>query len=495
MRVQMLVHGFGGPAADFRVAGVFVVPQLVTGRFIELRQQVESDIRRLIVEGIGAGYVMAERTQRGLPREWLGTAAGCEFHGVQARREAGGDGFHVALHAGNLAGKEDFGPRAQLQGGREQGRRIDVGVAMNLTEAEELRMFQSRNHAQDAGLLAELQMVLEADQVEAIGAQVFLAELHGGPGTAARARIDQSHGLHGAEAQRIAAAAGEFLDRQASFEIGHGFIGQICRDVGGDGLGGQQGVHERFVLRAVEGAVEVIRGAIERLVVARSPESDGLIDRIGFHNRADAVVKEQAAGTGEASDFLGQRIAGQGAGGDDGDAGDAGVRHFADLLAADFDARMPTMMLTGTFPARVPAGTRTSTCITPATAPSTPPAYRTSAGWPSTTACTLSVGLGRGEDPALPSTPAGEVSPSPVANSETVLPAGAGAFAILNVPLSLSAAACPLPPASDVNRPGESAATCTWSGALWTPWYSTTTCNGPSAMPYGTTADTSGSQA
>src|ERR1017187_7267482 len=74
MRVQMLVHGCGGPPADFRVAGVFVVPQLVTGRFIELRQQVESDIRRLIVEGIGAGYVMAERAQRGLPREWLGTA-------------------------------------------------------------------------------------------------------------------------------------------------------------------------------------------------------------------------------------------------------------------------------------------------------------------------------------------------------------------------------------------------------------------------------------
>src|ERR1017187_2852168 len=75
---------------------------------------------------------------------------------------------------------------------------------------------------------------------------------------------------------------------------------------------------------------------------------------------------------------------------------------------------VPTMMLTGTFPARVPAGTRTSTCIAPATTPSTPPAYRTSAGWPSTTACTLSLGLGRGEDPALPSTPAGVVNPSPV---------------------------------------------------------------------------------
>ena len=79
---------------------------------------------------------------------------------------------------------------------------------MNLAEAEELRVLQPRNHAQDAGLLAELQMVLEADQVEAIGAQVLLPELHGGPGTAAGARIDQTHGLHRTEAQRIAAAAG-----------------------------------------------------------------------------------------------------------------------------------------------------------------------------------------------------------------------------------------------------------------------------------------------
>ena len=79
---------------------------------------------------------------------------------------------------------------------------------MDLAETQELRALQSRNHAQDAGLLAELQMVLEADQVEAIGAQVLLPELHGGPGTAAGTRIDQTHGLHGAEAQRIAAAAG-----------------------------------------------------------------------------------------------------------------------------------------------------------------------------------------------------------------------------------------------------------------------------------------------
>ena len=52
-------------------------------------------------------------------------------------------------------------------------------------------------------------MVLEADEVVAIGAEVFLAELHDGPGRLAGARIAQAHGLHGAEAQRVRAAAGE----------------------------------------------------------------------------------------------------------------------------------------------------------------------------------------------------------------------------------------------------------------------------------------------
>ncbi len=82
-------------------------------------------------------------------------------------------------------------------------------------------------------------MVLEAHQVEAVGAQIFLAKLHDGPGTAAGARIEQAHGFHGPEAQRIAAAAGQFLDGQAGFEIGDGFIGQIALNMRRDRLRGQ----------------------------------------------------------------------------------------------------------------------------------------------------------------------------------------------------------------------------------------------------------------
>ena len=44
---------------------------------------------------------------------------------------------------------------------------------MDLAVAQKLRILESGNHAQDARLFTELEMVLEADQVIAVGAQVF----------------------------------------------------------------------------------------------------------------------------------------------------------------------------------------------------------------------------------------------------------------------------------------------------------------------------------
>ena len=62
-------------------------------------------------------------------------------------------------------------------------------------------------------------MVLEADEVVAVGAEIFLAQLHDGPGHLAGARIAQADGLHGAEAEGVAAAAGGLFDGQAAFEV------------------------------------------------------------------------------------------------------------------------------------------------------------------------------------------------------------------------------------------------------------------------------------
>ena len=63
-----------------------------------------------------------------------------------------------------------------------------------------------------------------------------------------------------------------------------------------------------------------------------------VVHRIRLYDGADAVVEEEAAGAGQARDFVGQRIAGKRPGGDNGDAVNRAI--VADFLAPDFDARM-----------------------------------------------------------------------------------------------------------------------------------------------------------
>ncbi len=113
----------------------------------------------------------------------LRRGAGCgvsplrECGGVAAGEHAGGDGLGVALDAGKLAGDEDVGVGFELQGFGEQRGRVDVGVAVDLAVAEEVRVLEAGDQAQDACLLAELEVVLEADEVVGVGAEVFLPKL------------------------------------------------------------------------------------------------------------------------------------------------------------------------------------------------------------------------------------------------------------------------------------------------------------------------------
>ena len=90
----------------------------------------------------------------------------------------GGDRFHIAFDAADLSGEENLRVRFHLQRLGKQRGRIDVGVAVNLPVAQEARILESGDQAQDAGLLAELQMILKSDEVVGIGAQIFLAQLH-----------------------------------------------------------------------------------------------------------------------------------------------------------------------------------------------------------------------------------------------------------------------------------------------------------------------------
>ena len=102
--------------------------------------------------------------------------------------------------------------------GEERGG-VDVGVAMDLAEAEEGGVLKAGDEAEDAGLLGELEVILEADEVVGVGAEVFLAELDDGVGPAAGLRVVEAGRLHGAEAEGVAAAAGGFFDGEAAFEV------------------------------------------------------------------------------------------------------------------------------------------------------------------------------------------------------------------------------------------------------------------------------------
>ena len=54
---------------------------------------------------------------------------------------------------------------------------MDVSVAVDLSVAEEGGVLEAGDEAEDACLLAELEGVLKADEVVAVGTEVLLAEL------------------------------------------------------------------------------------------------------------------------------------------------------------------------------------------------------------------------------------------------------------------------------------------------------------------------------
>ncbi len=161
----------------------------------------------------------------------VGCAALGEGGGVAAGEEAGGDGLGVAFDAGELAGDEDGGVGAELEGFGEERGGVDVGVAVDLAVAEEGGVLEAGDEAEDAGLLAELEVVLEADEVVGVGAEVFLAELDAGVGPAAGLRVGEAGGLHGAEAEGVSAAAGGLFDGEAAFEVLE-FWGELLRRQG-----------------------------------------------------------------------------------------------------------------------------------------------------------------------------------------------------------------------------------------------------------------------
>src|ERR1700728_15893 len=133
---------------------------------------------------------------------------------------------------------------------------------MNLAVAQEPRILKPRDQTQHPRLLAPFEVILKADKVIAIGAQIFFAQLHHGPWRFAGARIAQADGLHRPEAERVAAATRQNLDGQTAFEII-----ELLPLLRLRGLSGQQRVEKAVVLFASKRAVDVVGRS---LVPARS---------------------------------------------------------------------------------------------------------------------------------------------------------------------------------------------------------------------------------
>ena len=245
--------------------------------------------------------------------------------------EPDGGGFDVALAAGDLAGKTPARIGFQPQRFVEQLGRIEEGVAVQAAEPGEFRILQAGNGAEDAHLLAVFQFGLETDHVEQRAEFVVLAQLHDCVGLdAGAARIGQAERLHRAVAQRLAAALGHHLDRQAAVEIGRrrfpivefGFIA------------GDQCVDEGVVLFARQRAIDVVGAGAARagLVVARLEPGLLEVDRFAMHDRRDGVEEGERVFAGQSADAGREVGRGKRAGGDDHAVPFGGrQRHFAAL--------------------------------------------------------------------------------------------------------------------------------------------------------------------
>ncbi len=220
----------------------------------------------------------------------------------------------------------------QLQRGVEQRRSVDVGIAVDLPVAQKLGVLETRNQTHDPLLFGEAQVVLEADQVVAVRAQILLPQLHGRIRPPAGARIGQAHRLHRTETQRVAPAPRDLLDGEAGFEVRC-----VIRDMRLDLLCRDQFVDEAVILGFGKGAVQIIACAVERFVVARRGKGNRAVHRMRIDNRADAVVEEQPVRSGKPGDVRGESVARQWAGGDDHRLLQIDFRNF---LVLYFDARM-----------------------------------------------------------------------------------------------------------------------------------------------------------
>ena len=172
---------------------------------------------------------------------------------------------------------------------------------MQAAKPRELGVLQAGNGAEDAGLLAVLQLGLEADHVVERAKLVVLAKLDDGVSLGLRvARIGQAERLHRTVAKRLRPTFGHHFDWQAAVEIGRGFFPFLERGL----VARNERRDERLILRAVHRAVDVVGAgaAGSGLVIARLEPGYVHVDRVAVHDRRDGVEEGKRILAGDLAD-------------------------------------------------------------------------------------------------------------------------------------------------------------------------------------------------
>jgi hypothetical protein len=244
----------------------------------------------------------------------------------------------------------------------EHRRPVDVRVPVNESEAHELGLLEARHQAEDAGLLAPLQLRLTPDEAEMVRGEVVLAQLQHRVRPAAGARVHQAHRLHRTEAQRVLPAFRHHLDRQAPLEEL-----LLLEVVDRRALGMDERLVEDAVLGLVEGAVQVVARIGRRVVFrlgdltifrlrklpifrwsgvqapspTRGPKHPRSVDRLREDDGADGIVEVQVGLADERRHLLGERRGRERPGGDDDWRGRGDIRgDGAHFLADQRDQRV-----------------------------------------------------------------------------------------------------------------------------------------------------------
>ncbi len=338
-------------------AGVGALPRLLlrlaaqpaairSGGQLHRREQPEVDVHRLERRTAGvvghldvaAGDVIDERAVRRRcgrhgPRQTPGLRGG-----GAAGEKPGGGALHIALDAGDLSGEAQPRHGVEPQLTVDEARRVEERVAVQPAEPGELGALQAGDGAEQADLLAVLQLGLEADHVVERAQRVVLAQLHHGVGLHLRVMgVGEAARLHRPVAERFGSAFGHDLDGQAAVEEG----GRRLERLRQRRLSREQAGDERLVLRLVERAVDVVgpRAGRPGLVVARLAPRHEEVDGVAIHDRRDGVEEGEPAVAGQRADGVRQPGRRQRPGGDD-DVAPGFRRQAVDLAGFEPDQRM-----------------------------------------------------------------------------------------------------------------------------------------------------------